>query len=201
MAQFLKQLDQLLWFRGRREYAGRQFPQTVAPGRGVLKNSGRVGRIVQPNVRGGRTDPDAAVAAGNVIDQVGEGLWDAGGRMAAQPLEDLGRAPPRVVRAAQRIVAEPEDPSCSSRFLLRQEPKVVRDLMGQWPGGHRGQVGLNDDLFDRLWEQIDQMLGYRLVSVDHDGVARYSVQRHQSEPARLSPDQIHQAEGSAECPM
>src|SRR5215212_6628320 len=126
MAQVLEELEQLLRFSGCYHNARRQFPKPVCARRWVSQQSGRIGGIVELHVRGGRADPDAAVATGDVIDQVSEWLRNTGRRVTAQPLEDLGRAPPGVERVTQRIGAEAEDPTGSSRLLLRHQSQVAR---------------------------------------------------------------------------
>ena len=114
---------------------------------------GQRGLVVGAEEGLGVTDPDGAVGAGGVVDEVRQRLGDRGPGDVGHERVQLGRGPADVERATYGLGGEPVDGRAAPRLHLGRELQPAGQVGLERAGGDGGQVGLEQHVVDRLREQ------------------------------------------------
>jgi hypothetical protein len=136
-----------------RQHGRREAAQAQARGPFVGQDLAEHRVVVAAHVRRGRADPQMAVPAGHVVDQVGEGLRDRRTGVRGEEVVQVGGGTARVQRAAHRARREAVDRRPALRLHVREHVQHVRQRPFQRAGGHRRQVRLEQDVVQRLGQQ------------------------------------------------
>ena len=106
--------------------------------------------VVGAQERLGLPDPDRAEGPRHVVDEVGQRLGDRGARHGADEVVHLQGRPAGVEGATDRAAGEAVDGGATAGLDVGQEVEGPGQLGLQRPGCDRRQVGLEEDVVDRL---------------------------------------------------
>ncbi len=132
----------------RREPAQRQLRQPP-----VGQHLGQQRLVVAAQVRPGGADPQPAVLAGHVVDQVGQPLRHRRTRPAPEQRVQVVGGVAGVQRPAHAARGDPVHARPAGRLGLGDQVQFGGERRLRRPGYHHGQVGLHQEVVDRGGQQ------------------------------------------------
>ena len=161
-AQGLEHLDQRL---GADQHGRRDAPQLEALGLGVDHHLGDQRLVLGAQERRRRPAAQASVAAGDVVDEVGQPLGHRRGRAGAEQLVQVRGRLPQVERAAHRALADPVDGRAARGLDVGDAVERRRELGFEASRRDGGEVGLQEHVVDGLGQGAAQRGGRGAVGV------------------------------------
>jgi len=116
------------------------------------------GLVVAAQVGARRADPQPPVPASYVVDQVAQRLRHRCAGSLREQVLDVGGRVARVERAPNRRRAEPVDGGAAGRLHVGEQRELAAELAVKGTRGDRGEVGLQQDMVERLRQQRFQQL-------------------------------------------
>ncbi len=117
--------------------------------------------VVAPYVRGGGADAQVAVAARHVVDQIREGLRDRRTGVGRQERVQVRCGLPRVQRAPHGTRREAVDGGAALRLDVGEHGAGLGERPLQRTRRHGGEVGLEQDVVQRLGQERGEQPGGR----------------------------------------
>ena len=153
--------------------------------------------------------------AADVVDQVGQGLRHRGAGPAAEQLLQVAGAAPGVEGPADRALADPEHRRAAGRLHVGDQRQLAGQVALERAGGDDGEVGLDEDVVQRVGEQVldaaggragvaaEQGAGVRREAAaagdaEHLGLGQGELEHQVAEPAappRRPPDEHRERAG------
>jgi hypothetical protein len=105
--------------------------------------------IVATDERGGHPDPQLAMSACHIIDQIAQALWNRGfGVSLKETLQPFSGAA-GIHRMADGLLADPVDHRRTRGFHGGHRRQLVGQVTVQRAGHHDGQIRLDQEIVDR----------------------------------------------------
>ena len=142
--------------------------------------------VVGPHERLRVTDPHRAVGADGVVDEVAQRLRHGGARHARDERVELGGGPAEVEGAAYGGRREAVDRGAAARLHLGGDLQPPGQVGLEGARGDRGQVGLQQDVVDRLGQQRRQGRGDVVAGQQRPRVRRHPAEGEQPQRGRLA---------------
>ena len=151
-----------------------------------------------PSRRHARLPVSAAGVAHEVVDR----LRDGGPAESSECIEQVLGRPPGVEGPADRRGGQPQDGRTAARLDVRHQPDEPAELALQRPGGHEGEVGLDEDVIDcgRQGDEVGQLLVLGAPG-ERSACAGERAERRDPEPFRLAQDDRKPGGGGAGVPQ